>query len=134
MTEVWVATICLFFGLIIAINLGAAGVADYGNVYGQSSTAVDDYQEQPSDMATFLLNIFTSPAFLAVAAVVLTTRFLSGDNRITILVAIFASMANFLLAPISTISALGLPTPFDWILMGFMNMLLILSFATFAKG
>jgi hypothetical protein len=119
----------------MAIYLGAGSFPVYssanitageyvGNLTGQSSSGL-----YGNIIANFIL-----PALLTAAAVSLATKWITGDNSFAILGAFAAFFVNFLLVPISTINSMGLPSPLNFVVLGIMNMLLLITIISFVRG
>ena len=135
MSEIWVVTLVLFCGITMAIYLGVGSFPSYntanitageyvGNLTGQSS----------SGLFNNIIGNFILPALLSAAAVSLATKWITGDNSFAILGAFAAFFVNFLLVPISTISAMGLPSPLNFVVLGIMNLLLLITIISFVRG
>lgn len=125
----------LFFGITLALNVGfyanPAFEAAYivTNAYRGNLTETDTSKQFFSN----LISEWLIPTVIGAAAILLA---LTAGAAIEIVVAAgaVAFLANKLLLPIAIINAVGLPYPLDFMLLGFMNLLLLVGIFGFIRG
>lgn len=125
----------LFFGVSLAFTIGLYGIPEFvevveiGNQYQANLT-----DETPSNQ--FYNDIIAEwliPTLIGAAAVLIA---LTAGQAMEIVIAAGAVgfFANKLLLPISMIYMAGLPEPLPFIIIGFMNLLLLVAIFGFIRG
>lgn len=127
-------TLVLFFAMVVVLNVGISEM----NVEAYNIT--EEYKGNITGVTskghyTSVIDQFINPALLGATAVIAGIVYvLSGNIGIAIAAAAMGAFANFFLIPISSVSALGLPFPLDWFIVGFMNLLILVSIISFVRG
>lgn len=88
-------------------------------------------------MNNILQSIVNNPAILGVAALSIITPILIGGSfavMYLIPILILFAVSNFLLLPTDFLLSTAMPTEIKLIIMGFMNLLLLLTIITFIRG
>ena len=124
----------LFFSISFALQISATYINE--NI----SDAASEYKQQlqtESQKNTIggIISEFLSPELLASTAIIaVTAAFVSGSAVIIIAAASLTYLSVYFLAPFDVMRAAGLIYPFDWLLFGFMNLLLIIAVFSFIRG
>jgi hypothetical protein len=127
-SQLYIPLILLFsisFALIVGSNIAAEDQRDFVNqtTEGQTDTMAD------------LMNTFISPELLAGTAVVSGAALIfSGSAPIVVAAASIAYISIFFLQPMSIIRGAGIPYPFDFIILGFMTLLVVTTVIAFIRG
>lgn len=126
----------LFFTMSFSIYTAS----EFINTEDNLNQSISEYQERTGKQSQDVeyQNILTQlikPEILATTAIfALTTGILSGSLTIAIAAGAIAYMAMFFIAPFDVIRAAGLIYPYDWLVFGFMNILLMVALFSFIRG
>jgi len=120
----------LLFAVVFALYVGSDGDISPGflslwGVIGEGGSSFWD----------MLINSFLNPAILGSAAIVgIVSAIITRDMALTLSAASIAILSNVFLFPLASIRAAGLPMEITWLVIGFMNMLLIAGIMSFIRG
>lgn len=141
--------IIMYFCIIFVIYTAGAGVSELKgmsnstvdisdiDVVGEHNTSFDNYvnltfEQSSADASQDIVNLFlVGAAGLGVLAV---SFFVSGASAFAIRAAVAAGLVTYILLPAPLLASLGLPYPLDWLLIGFMNLLLVIATVSFIGG
>jgi hypothetical protein len=128
------AALVIYFCIAFALWATPLGIG------GEHSDQLNQYKNEtmykrPGLSMEEIITSWISPELLAGTAIVGVAAYLiSGAIQFTIAATSIVFMANLLLTPLSLFSALSIPEPFNWLILGILNILLITAIFSFIRG
>lgn len=130
------AALILFFTITFVLQT-TAGFLNNANIEGQTGMTQyynKTYGEPEGGLFANIMSQFISPEAIAATGLFAVVAVGTGNIAIAFAAAAVGFLALYFLTPFAVIRAIGLPSPFDWLLFGFMNMLLLLAMFSFIRG
>ena len=143
MGQLWITVLLIYLGINIALWAGTSAMLpythDYDAAYNASQTLIgnvtDTSSGTESGMWDYLIAQFLSPAILGGAMLVgILGRFFTGSSSIAIFAAASVVLSSWFLNPMTAMRALGLPSPFDVIMLLILNGMLLIAIVDFVRG
>lgn len=126
----------IYFCIVFAVNTAGVVAPTSTNITTQSDVYKNEtMHEKPSLTMENIVQEWLAPELLGATAIFgIAAYVVSGSLVLMMAAAAIAFMANKLLIPINLISQMGLPHPFNWFVLGFMNILLLVAIFSFIRG
>jgi len=128
------AALVIYFCIVFAfwatpLVIDPAHSSEFGNYTD------DAINRRPGLTLDTLLTSFLSPELLAGAGIIgASVLVFGGGFEIAIAAASIVFMANLVLTPISLLTSMGMPEPFNFFVLGILNLLLIVAIFSFIRG